>query len=173
MFGEKNNALKLVEGESMTLLDKDAQFEGKLTFDGKVQILGKFQGEIFSQGTLVIGEGAHVQGEIDIDTVVIQGKVEGRIRATTRIEMHPPALVTGEIAAPNLVISEGALFEGTCSMGRNPGQVLPLKADTHEQIHQDEAVQKEQRGHVSENSFEAQNSSYDYEENSRVQEFEL
>lgn len=129
MFGEKNNALKLVEGETMTLLDKDAQFEGKLTFEGKVQILGKFTGEIFSQGTLIIGEGAQVDGNIDIDTVIIQGKVQGKIVAATRIEMHPPALVTGEIAAPNLVISEGALFEGSCSMGRSPAQVLPLSQE--------------------------------------------
>ena len=124
MFGEKERSLKLVEGETMTLLDKDAQFEGKLTFEGKVQINGKFRGEIFSAGTLVIGEGAQVDAQIDIDTVIIQGTVSGTIRAKTLIEMHPPAVVKGDIASPGLVISEGAIFEGSCSMGRDQGQVF-------------------------------------------------
>jgi cytoskeletal protein CcmA (bactofilin family) len=114
----------------MTLLNQDAQFEGKLTFDGRVQINGKFRGEIFSEGTLIIGEGAEVDAQIDIDTVLIQGRVNGTINAKTRIEMHPPAIVKGDIASPSLVISDGALFEGSCSMGRDKGQIfdLPRKA---------------------------------------------
>lgn len=127
MFGEKERSLKLADGETMTLLDKDAQFEGKLTFEGKVQILGKFRGEIFSEGALIIGEGAEVDAQIDIHTVIIQGQVTGNIQAKSRIEMHPPAVVKGEISSPNLVISEGALFEGSCSMGRETsGQVFEL-----------------------------------------------
>lgn len=130
MFGEKERSLKLLDGQPMTLLNQDAQFEGKLTFEGKVQINGKFRGEIFSEGTLIIGEGAEVDGQIDIDTVLIQGRVNGTIQAKTRIEMHPPAVVKGDIASPSLVISDGAIFEGSCSMGRDKGQVfdLPRKA---------------------------------------------
>lgn len=118
MFGDKDRALKLIDGEPMTLLEKDAQFEGKLTFEGRVQINGKFRGEIFSDGTLIIGEGAEVDAKIEIDTVIIQGKVSGTIDAKQRIEMHPPAVVQGEISSPGLVVSDGAVFEGSCSMGR-------------------------------------------------------
>lgn len=121
MFGDKDRALKLIDGEPMTLLEKDAQFEGKLTFEGRVQINGKFRGEIFSEGTLIIGEGAEVDAKIEIDTIIIQGRVSGTIEAKRRIEMHPPAVVQGEISSPGLVVSEGAVFEGACSMGRNRG----------------------------------------------------
>ena len=124
MFGEKERSLKIVEGETLTLLDRDAQFEGKLTFEGKVQINGKFRGEIFSEGTLVIGEGAVVDAKIEIDTVIIQGQVNGSIQAKSRIEMHPPAVVKGDIASPGLVISDGALFGGSCSMGRDQAGVF-------------------------------------------------
>lgn len=126
MFGDKERSLKLADDEPMTLLNDDAQFEGKLTFDGRVQINGKFRGEIFSEGTLIIGEGAEVDAQIDIDTVLIQGRVNGSINAKTRIEMHPPAVVKGDIASPSLVISDGAIFEGSCSMGRDKGQVFDL-----------------------------------------------
>jgi len=67
-----------------------------------------------------------VDAQIDIDTVMIQGQVHGTIKAKTRIEMHPPAVVKGDISSPNLIISEGAIFEGSCSMGRDQGQVLEL-----------------------------------------------
>lgn len=127
MFGEKERSLKVIEGEPQTLLDSDAQFEGKLTFEGKVQINGKFRGEIFSAGTLIIGEGAEVDAQIEIDTAIIKGQVSGFIRAKSRIEMHPPAVVKGDIASPGLVISEGAIFEGSCSMGRDQGQVFAFQ----------------------------------------------
>ncbi len=58
MFGDKDRALKLVSEDAMTVLDKGAEFDGKLTFEGKVQINGKFRGEVFSGGVLIIGEGA-------------------------------------------------------------------------------------------------------------------
>lgn len=117
MFGEKS--LKLVSDETTyTILERGAQFEGKLTFSGKVQINGKFQGEVFAEGSLVIGEGAEVRGDLQVDSAVIHGRFEGKIRAKSRIEMHPPAHVLGEIRSPSLVISDGALFEGHCSMGQ-------------------------------------------------------
>lgn len=135
MFGEKDRPLKLVDEEPITLLAGDAQFEGKLTFEGRVKIDGKFRGEIFSDGILIIGEGAEVDATIEIDTVIIQGQVNGSIQAKNRIEVHPPAVVKGDIASPGLVISEGAVFEGSCSMGRKtPGQVLPLSQGFAEEV---------------------------------------
>ncbi len=132
MFGEKN--LKLVDEEPQTLLDKDAEFEGKLTFEGSVQINGKFQGEIFSSGMLIIGEGAEVDAQVEIDAVIIQGRFKGKIKAKSRIEMHPPAVVKGDISSPGLVISEGALFEGNCSMGKPAeGQVFELAKNERSQ----------------------------------------
>jgi cytoskeletal protein CcmA (bactofilin family) len=130
MFGDKDRALKLVSEDVETVLDKGAEFEGKLTFEGKVQINGKFRGEIFSEGVLLIGEGAQVDARIEIDTIIIQGNVTGNILARTRIEMHPPAVVKGDIVSPGLVVSEGAVFEGNCSMGRAvKGRVFELSSN--------------------------------------------
>lgn len=130
MFGDKDRALKLVSEDVETVLDKGAAFEGKLTFEGKVQINGKFRGEIFSEGVLLIGEGAEVDARIEIDTIIIQGNVTGNILAKSRIEMHPPAVVKGDIVSPGLVVSEGAVFEGNCSMGREvKGRVFELSSN--------------------------------------------
>lgn len=115
MFREKGEAMS---GQQMNgLLEKGCEFEGKLTFEGTVRINGTFTGEVFSEGTLVIGEGAKIDAKIDVGSCIIHGEVSGSIKAGERIEMHAPAIVRGDIAAQTLVIEEGVVFEGSCSMG--------------------------------------------------------
>ena len=72
-------------GDVNALLGRGSEFEGKLTFEGIVRIDGKFTGEIFSDGTLIVGEGARVKAEIAVDTVIVQGEVVGNIRAKTGV----------------------------------------------------------------------------------------
>jgi len=122
MFGEKERSLRVVDQEPTTVLDRGCQFEGKLTFEGSVQINGKFRGEIFSEGVLIIGEGADVEGKIEIDTVLISGQVNGTIVAKHKIEMHPPAVVRADITTNGLAVEEGAVFEGNCTMGKAVGR---------------------------------------------------
>src|SRR6185436_5840618 len=74
-------------GELNALLGKGSEFEGKLTFEGQVRIDGKFTGQISTKDTLVIGDGAKVTAEILAGTVIINGTVEGNIKATQLIEL--------------------------------------------------------------------------------------
>jgi cytoskeletal protein CcmA (bactofilin family) len=68
-------------GDIHTLIGKGSEFDGKLSFEGQVRIDGKFTGQIHTKDVLVIGEGARVQAEITAGTVIINGIVEGNIRA--------------------------------------------------------------------------------------------
>jgi cytoskeletal protein CcmA (bactofilin family) len=103
-------------GEITTLLGRGAAFEGKLTFEGTVRIDGRFRGEVFSDDTLVIGEGALVEAEIDIGEIIIQGTVVGNINAKRSIEIHAPGRVKGDIHTPSLQIDKGVIFEGRSFM---------------------------------------------------------
>lgn len=108
-----------------TLLGPGTHFEGKLAFDGRVRIDGSFKGEIQSADTLIVGDGAEVQAEIDVATVIVRGgSIRGNIRAKTSLEIHAPAKVTGNIQSPSLFIDRGVEFQGTCRMdavdGANP-----------------------------------------------------
>ncbi len=103
-------------GEITTLLGRGASFEGKLTFEGTVRIDGRFKGEVFSDDTLVIGEGAIVEAEIDIGEVIIQGTVVGNIKAKRSIEIHAPGRVKGDLHTPTLQIDKGVVFEGRSFM---------------------------------------------------------
>jgi len=102
--------------EVNALLGRGSEFEGKLTFEGTVRIDGKFTGEVFSEDTLIIGEGARVKAEISVSTVIIYGDVIGNIHATNSVELHAPARLKGNISAPALVVEQGVIFDGNCQM---------------------------------------------------------
>jgi cytoskeletal protein CcmA (bactofilin family) len=106
-------------GSINAVLDKGAQFEGRLTFEGTVRIAGKFKGEIFTNDVLIISEGAEVDAQIDASVVVISGTVVGHIFARERVVAHPPAVIKGTVTTPSLRIDEGVVFEGSTTMPRN------------------------------------------------------
>jgi cytoskeletal protein CcmA (bactofilin family) len=103
-------------GEITTLLGRGATFEGKLTFEGTVRIDGRFKGEVFSDDVLVIGEGAHVEAELDVGEVIITGTVVGNVKAKRSIEIHAPGRVKGDLHTPSLQIDKGVVFEGRSFM---------------------------------------------------------
>lgn len=97
-------------------LGKDTEFEGKLSFKGFVRIDGRFTGEIFSEGTLSVGETAVIRSDIHVSHIIISGEIRGNIIADNRIEIHAPGKVFGNIQAPAVIIEEGVIFEGNCRM---------------------------------------------------------
>ena len=103
-------------GEVIAMLGKGSSFEGKLTFEGTVRIDGQFSGEIFSEDTLVIGEGGQVRAEIEVGSLILQGNLVGNVRATDVIDLRAPGRLQGNITAPNIEIEKGVFFEGACTM---------------------------------------------------------
>jgi cytoskeletal protein CcmA (bactofilin family) len=103
--------------EITALLGRGTQFEGKLHFEGRVRIDGTFKGEIHSDDTLIVGDGAEVHAEIDVATVIVRGGiVHGNVRAKTAIEIHAPGKLHGNIHSPSVFIDRGVEFEGSCRM---------------------------------------------------------
>ncbi|MCL2778962.1 MAG: polymer-forming cytoskeletal protein [Polyangiaceae bacterium] len=103
--------------EITALLGRGTRFEGKLFFEGRVRIDGMFKGEIKSDDTLIVGEGAEVHAEIDVATVIVRGgAVHGNVRASTSIEIYAPGKVLGNVHSPSLFIERGVEFQGSCRM---------------------------------------------------------
>ncbi|MFC1867457.1 polymer-forming cytoskeletal protein [Thermodesulfobacteriota bacterium] len=97
-------------------LGRDTEFEGKLSFKGAVRIDGHFTGEIYTEGTLIVGELAVIKSDIHVSHIIISGEIRGNIIADNKIEIHSPGKVFGNIQAPAVVIEEGVIFEGSCRM---------------------------------------------------------
>jgi cytoskeletal protein CcmA (bactofilin family) len=101
-----------------SLLGAGTRYEGKLFFDGRVRIDGDFDGEVRSEGLLVVGDQAVVRGEIHVGTLIVRGGIiEGDVHASELVELHAPARVRGDIHTPALFLDRGAQFDGACVMG--------------------------------------------------------
>ncbi len=103
-------------GDARAYLDKGSKISGKLFFEGPVRIDGQVDGEISANDSVVIGESAVVTAQVKAAAVVIAGKISGDILAAKRIEIRPTAKVFGNLTSPVLVVHDGALFEGHCTM---------------------------------------------------------
>jgi cytoskeletal protein CcmA (bactofilin family) len=98
------------------LLGAGAEFEGKLTFKGTVRIDAKFTGSIVTNDVLVVGEHARIDAEITCGTVVVQGEVNGNIKAKNAIEVHRTGKVRGNFDTPSLIVEKGAFLQGEVRM---------------------------------------------------------
>jgi cytoskeletal protein CcmA (bactofilin family) len=119
--------MKKLKDEINAFLAENTEFEGKLSFTGAVRIDGKFSGEIFSGGTLIVGESAIIKSQIHVADMIISGEVHGDVFAENKIEINVPGKLFGNIQTPKLVIEEGVVFEGNCKMkdlGKEPAKDL-------------------------------------------------
>jgi cytoskeletal protein CcmA (bactofilin family) len=82
-----------------------------------MRIDGKFNGKIVSKNELIVGESANIEGDIHVGRIAISGTVVGKIVADQRVEIHRNGKVYSDIDTPALVIEEGAIFQGNCTMG--------------------------------------------------------
>jgi cytoskeletal protein CcmA (bactofilin family) len=127
LFTKSSGKPSLAHEEISAFLGKETAFEGKMTFEGVFRLEGKFEGEIFESGTLIIGETATIKGKIGVNTIIINGLVEGEVRAKGRVEIHSTGKVYGNLFTPTLTINEGGILDGHCKMEG----VLEQKDDLH------------------------------------------
>ena len=90
LFKREEDPVSTRPGDIHTLLGKGSEFNGKLTFKGQVRIDGKFTGQIETDDTIVIGDGALVEASIIGGTVIIHGTVVGNVTAKQILELKQP-----------------------------------------------------------------------------------
>ena len=123
-----------------TLLGRDTQIEGTLTFQETIRIDGTVKGKLISsKGTVIVGEKAIIDADVRVGVAIIRGKITGKVEAGQRIEIYAPAQVNGDISAPTITIDSGVIFNGQCQMQprsdrfqRPPGKApaeAPVKPD--------------------------------------------
>ncbi len=102
-----------------TTLGPDAIFKGHLQFEKGVRLLGQFDGEIVSEGQLLIAEGAMLTGDVKAGSVCVEGRVKGNLSAKTKVQLTSSARLEGDVQAARLEVAEGAVLVGRCMVGVN------------------------------------------------------
>ncbi|KKM11580.1 hypothetical protein SY88_07725 [Clostridiales bacterium PH28_bin88] len=99
-----------------TIIGKETNFQGKIVANGTLRVDGRLEGEIASQGDVVIGEGARVVAQVQARNLLIAGEIKGNVKAAGRVEMASTAKVEGDLQVGILVVEDGAVFLGACTM---------------------------------------------------------
>jgi cytoskeletal protein CcmA (bactofilin family) len=108
-----------INNEFPTILGADAVFKGELRFEKGMKLLGKFEGQINSEGQLVVADGAALTGDAKAGTVRIEGQVKGNISAGTKVQLSASARLEGDLQTQRLEVAEGAVLIGRCVVGVN------------------------------------------------------
>jgi cytoskeletal protein CcmA (bactofilin family) len=111
-----------------SIISSDLVVHGTLTSAGDIQIDGRVEGDVHSAG-LVIGEKAHVQGEVVAEDVVVRGTIEGSIRAR-KVMLASTCHVEGNILHEAFSVEQGAFFEGNCRHSSNPAASEASNSDS-------------------------------------------
>src|SRR5437660_1779225 len=111
---EKDNLYTMNGDEPFTFLGKGAQFKGIIHFEGTIRIDGRLEGEIHTKGTLMVGEHAVIEGDINAGTIVSSGTINGNVTAAERVHLLPSATLNGDLNAPLLKVEEGVQLHGNC-----------------------------------------------------------
>jgi len=101
----------------ITNLTTDVEIKGTIKFDKVLKIDGKFEGEmITSAGELIVGKTGTVKASAKVKNASIEGRLEGDIVATEKVELKHKAQLLGDLQARTLVIEEGVIFNGQCNV---------------------------------------------------------
>lgn len=118
MFSKSDEAQRDLNG----FLDRGSRMQGELHFEASFRVDGVFEGTVRSKGRLVVGERGEVDGDVQVAQVLVSGEVRGTIEASEQIHVAPGGRVLADISTPSLMIEDGAVFEGRCTMTQGSGK---------------------------------------------------
>jgi len=105
-----------IDIEAANLIGEKSSFEGKFAIKGNLRIDGKFEGNCLQVEHLQVGATGRVKTDIDATSIVVEGIVIGNLTASARILLLSTARVLGNIKTPELIIQEGVVLKGTCTI---------------------------------------------------------
>ncbi|HBP90063.1 MAG TPA: polymer-forming cytoskeletal protein [Nitrospirales bacterium] len=103
-------------GDIIAFVGEEVTFKGTIRYQGTVRVDGRLEGEIYTDGNLIIGQKAVIAAKIHAGTIMCQGQLTGDVEAKHRVKLLSPAVFEGTITSPLLSMDEGVVFNGTCNM---------------------------------------------------------
>lgn len=101
-----------------SIIGEGSEFRGEFKIKDLLRIDGYFKGTIMTDGKVLIGRTGQVDTDIQAGIVVVGGEVRGNIIASKRIVLLSTCRLHGDLITPSLIVEEGAIFEGRCTINR-------------------------------------------------------
>ncbi len=110
---------QIVNQEIRTLISAGTVFEGNITItEGLMRIDGEIVGNVTGNGGIIIGESGSIKGDINVESVIVYGKILGNIKAKN-VELRRGSTVKGKIEVYELYVEKGAIYNGECIMAES------------------------------------------------------
>ncbi len=116
MANINQNASGIDETNITTILADDLRINGTMTFKSSLMIKGTLEGEIISEGLLIVGPTAKVSAKITTKNLISHGEIVGDVTASDQVVLKETAVQTGNITTQNIIVESGSLFNGSISM---------------------------------------------------------
>ena len=104
---------------SSNIIGENSYFNGRFMINGSLRIDGRFEGKYLQADQLYIGQNGKISTNINAVSVIIEGMVIGNINASNRVLLMPTAKILGDIKTPELIIQNGVILEGRCTISND------------------------------------------------------
>ena len=108
----------MAKDDFTAFLGSGTEYQGQLNFKGTVHINCRFIGNITSDGKLILGKDALLEGTVTVKELVAHGILNGEAFVTNRTILQQTAKITGTLSSPALIMEEGAILQGQLVMGK-------------------------------------------------------
>ncbi len=101
------------------VIGEDSFFTGNFVINGSLKIDGRFEGKSLQAEQLYIGQSGKIKTNINAVSVIVEGLIIGNISASSRVILMPTAMIYGDIKTPELIIQNGVILEGRCTISND------------------------------------------------------
>jgi len=130
MFGKKSN---LSSARIDTLIGQGTEINGDLVYAGGLHVDGRINGNVVaeegSSSILILSEFGHIEGEVKVPNIVINGKIVGDVHGSTRVELAPKSRIKGSVYYNLIEMTIGAEVNGALVHQPNDGKPQKVLED--------------------------------------------
>jgi len=164
------------EEKVTTIIADDLEIQGTMKFKNSLMIKGVLEGEIISEGLLIVGPTAKVAAKITTKNLISHGEIQGDVTASDRVMLKSTSSHNGNITTPNIVIESGSIFNGSCIMKREeepvqaPDDVFTEAADKEKTVFEEEIMEEVETQKTEEQKTEEQKTEEQKTEEQKTEE---
>ena len=133
MFSDKKQKTTMESSTQQNIIAQGTKIVGDIKSKGPFRIDGSIEGNVTTEGKVVIGKAGQVLGTLHAVNVDIEGKFSGKLLIKGTLSLKSTAQIDGEVQVNKLAVEPGATFNATCSMGAvkalNNGEQVSQKTD--------------------------------------------
>lgn len=100
----------------MTFIGEGTRISGDMSVEHDLRVEGAIRGQVSVGGTLVLSVTGSIEGDVTARSAALAGRLVGNIHVQEKLVLEEKSVLQGDLVARELVVQEGAIFQGTCSM---------------------------------------------------------